>query len=107
MTFLLCAINAALCLVCVRYFDAAVRWVYFQDRYHWESLGSPPGFLWVPPETGWWSGSLARQQFASQLFLGRKAWMRESRELLRLRRGYLLSGAGSFLIAVSAMALNS
>lgn len=99
MTFILIVLNLVFGVFGLRYFDAAVKWLHFHEHQLWESLGSPSGFLWVPGDSGWWSGAFARQQFATQFFYGGASWIRANPELRRLRRAYLLSGLAMLLIA--------
>ena len=93
-------VGLGLCLLAVHHFDAALRWIYTHDRAVWESLGSPPGFLWVPSGTSWFFGALSRQHFVTQFFFGSAPCIDRSTELRRHRRAYLLSALGIFVLAV-------
>ena len=107
MTFVLILLNLVFGVLCIRHFDAAVRWVHSHEHSLWESLGSPPGFLWVPADSGWWRGALARQQFVTQFFFGGAPWIRASLELRRFRRAYLFCWLAIMLIVALALTLNA
>jgi hypothetical protein len=82
---------AAILLVGAAYFDQVVRTLHSRHPEIWREVGCPPGFLWWPSSTSWWSHSDARQRLVTQISFRTPAWARSDDSLLHAIRFYRLA----------------
>ncbi len=102
MVLFLTAIASLLSFFALRNVDAALRWLHAEDHSVWRSLGSPPGFLWVPSGNHWLLGATARQKFVTAFFMGRAPWMGGSKQLRQFRQAYLACFSALLLVVIAA-----
>jgi hypothetical protein len=65
-------------------FDALLRRVHADHHDLWVSLGTPPGWLWSPPDTDWLKGAMARQRLVSDTWIYKPSWIDADPVLRRL-----------------------
>src|SRR2546430_2116226 len=65
-------------------FDALLRKIYAEHHDLWVSLGSPPGWLWCPPDADCLKGTMARQSFVTDTWIYRPTWIGANPVLRRL-----------------------
>ena len=75
--------GGALFVLILFQFDRIVRALHDRKRPVWESLGRPPGFLWIPPDTSWFAGASARQKLIWDVAFKRPAWLKEDAIMIR------------------------
>jgi hypothetical protein len=91
-------------------FDVLVRIEYRKYKDEWIIDGKPRGFFWKPPESTWFSSSIAMQKLSFRWLFKTPQWMSNDPEaidrLKRLRLLVLIFNAGIVVWLIFSMIIS-